>query len=112
WEKGCRERARSRITSRSKLPLGIRSPFGSHVWSELRYRLLDFQDQRLRLMDQSGVEIMITSLNAPAIQGIADAKQAAEVARRANDVLAAEVAKRPDRFVGGAAPPVAGPGVA
>ena len=63
--------------------LGDSQPFGSHVWSELRYRLLDFQDQRLRLMDQSGVEIMITSLNAPAIQGIADAKQAAEVARRA-----------------------------
>jgi predicted TIM-barrel fold metal-dependent hydrolase len=92
--------------------LGDSQPFGSHVWSELRYRLLDFQDQRLRLMDQSGVEIMITSLNAPAIQGIPDVKQAAEVARRANDVLAAEVAKRPDRFVGVAALPMQEPEIA
>ena len=92
--------------------LGDSQPFGAHVWSELRYRLLDFQDQRLRLMDQSGVEIMIASLNAPAIQGIPDVKQAAEAARRANDVLAAEVAKRPDRFVGVAALPMQEPELA
>src|SRR5262245_2738345 len=83
--------------------LGDSQPFGSHVWPELRHRLLDFHDQRLRLMDASGVEIMIVSLNAPAIQAIVDSKQAAEVARRANDILAAEVAKRPSRFTGVAA---------
>jgi len=86
--------------------LGDSQPFGTHVWPELRHRLLDFQDQRLRLMDASGVEIMIASLNAPAIQAIRDAKQAAQVARRANDALAAEIAKRPDRFVGVAALPM------
>ena len=80
--------------------LGDSQPFGSHVWPELRHRLLDFQDQRLRLMDEAGVEIMIASLNAPAIQGIAESERAAELAREANDVLAGEVAKRPDRFVG------------
>jgi gamma-resorcylate decarboxylase len=83
--------------------LGDSQAFGAHVWGELRPRLLDFQDQRLRLMDQSGIEIMVASLNAPAIQAIPDAKQAAATARQANDVLAAEVAKRPDRFVGIAA---------
>jgi gamma-resorcylate decarboxylase len=92
--------------------LGDSQPFGAHVWSELRHRLLDFQDKRLRLMDESGVEIMIASLNAPAIQGIADVKHAAEVARQANDVLAGEVAKRPDRFVGVAALPMQDPGLA
>src|SRR5215813_2540475 len=103
--------------------LGDSQPFGPHVWGELRHRLLDFQDQRLRLMDATGVEIMIASLNAPAIQGIADAKEAAQVARRANDVLAAEISnrsgrfeisaartsKRPDRFVGVAALPMQEP---
>src|SRR2546429_4906038 len=74
--------------------LGDSQPFGPHVWPELPHRLLDFQDQRLRLMDATGVEIMIASLNTPAIHRIADAKQAAEVARRANDVLAAEIANR------------------
>jgi predicted TIM-barrel fold metal-dependent hydrolase len=80
--------------------------FGAHVWSELGPRLLDLQDQRLRLMDAAGIGIMIVSLNAPAIQAIPDVKRAAEVAREANDVLAREVAKRPDRFVGVAALPM------
>ena len=83
--------------------LGDSQIFGAHVWSELGPRLLDFQDKRLRLMDAAGVEIMIASLNAPAIQAIPDAKRATEVAREANDVLAQEIAKRPDRFVGVAA---------
>ena len=89
--------------------LGDSQPFGSHVWTELRHRLLDFQDQRLRLMDETGVEIMIASLNAPAIQGIPDPKRAAQLAREANDMLASEVAKRPDRFVGVAALPMQDP---
>src|SRR5438128_3993214 len=76
------------------------------------HRLIDVKDQRLRFMDASGVEIMIASLNAPAIQGIADAKEAAQVARRANDVLAAEIAKRPDRFAGVAALPMQEPEIA
>jgi 2,3-dihydroxybenzoate decarboxylase len=63
-------------------------------------------------MDAGGVEIMIASLNAPAIQAIADAKRAAAVARQANDVLAAEVARRPDRFAGIAALPMQDPELA
>src|SRR5262249_12651280 len=77
--------------------------FGPHVWAELGPRLTDFQDKRLRLMDASGVEIMIVSLNAPAVQAIHDVKRAIAVAREANDHLAAEIAKRPDRFRGFAA---------
>jgi gamma-resorcylate decarboxylase len=92
--------------------LGDSQPFGTHVWGELRHRLLDFQDQRLRLMDASGVEIMIASLNAPAIQGITDLRRAAELARQANDVLAQEVAKRPDRFAAIAALPMQDPDMA
>ena len=92
--------------------LGDSQPFGTHVWGELRHRLLDFQDQRLRLMDASGVEIMIASLNAPAIQGITDLRRAAELARQANDVLAQEVAKRPDRFAAVAALPMQDPDLA
>jgi 2,3-dihydroxybenzoate decarboxylase len=89
--------------------LGDSQPYGGEVWPELRHRLLDFQDQRLRLMDASGIEIMILSLNAPAVQGIPDVQQAAEIARISNDVLAQEVAKRPDRFAGLAALPMQDP---
>jgi 2,3-dihydroxybenzoate decarboxylase len=83
--------------------------FGAHVWGELGPRLADFQDKRLRLMDASGVELMILSLNAPAVQAIWDVKRAIAVAREANDVLAAEIAKRPDRFLGFAALPMQDP---
>jgi 2,3-dihydroxybenzoate decarboxylase len=83
--------------------LGDSQIFGAHVWTQLGPRLTDFQDQRLRLMDAAGIEIMVTSLNAPAVQAIHDVERATAVAREANDVLAEEVAKRPDRFVGVAA---------
>jgi 2,3-dihydroxybenzoate decarboxylase len=46
---------------------------------------------------------MVESLNAPAVQAIPDVSRAIQVARRANDFLAEEVAKRPDRFRGLAA---------
>jgi gamma-resorcylate decarboxylase len=87
----------------TKTTLGDSQVFGAHVWTELGPRLLDFQDKRLRLMDEAGIEIMIASLNAPAIQAIHDVARAVEVAREANDVLAQEIARRPDRFVGVAA---------
>ena len=93
----------------TKTTLGDSQVFGAHVWSELGPRLLDFQDQRLRLMDEAGIEIMIASLNAPAIQAIHDVARAVEVAREANDVLAQEIARRPDRFVGVAALPMQDP---
>src|SRR5262245_11481613 len=83
--------------------------FGAHVWDELGPRLTDFQDKRLRLMDASGVDIMILSLNAPAVQAIPDVPRAIRVAREANDVLAGEIAKRPDRFAGFAALPLQDP---
>jgi gamma-resorcylate decarboxylase len=81
-------------------------------WPELKSRILDIQDRRLRLMDQYGIERMILSLNAPAVQAILDPAKANEIARRANDVLATEIAKRPDRFSGFAALPMQDPDLA
>src|ERR1041384_7306731 len=68
------------------------------TWPELESRLKDLQGRRLREMDQHGMAMMILSLNAPAVQAIPDPKKATEIARKANDFLAGEVAKRPDRF--------------
>ena len=79
------------------------------TWTELRERALDFHDRRLREMDSHGIELMILSLNAPAIQAIADPARAVEVARKANDHLAEQVSKRPDRFQGFAALPMQDP---
>jgi 2,3-dihydroxybenzoate decarboxylase len=83
--------------------------FGSHVWEHLAPRLLDVQDTRLRQMDLHGIEMMILSLNAPAVQAIHDTRRAIEVARQANDALAAEMHKRPNRFAGFAALPMQDP---
>ena len=79
------------------------------IWPELRERLIDIQDRRLRLMDAYGMEMMLLSLNAPAVQAVADPARAAALAERANDHLAEEVAKRPDRFQGLAALPMQDP---
>jgi len=73
------------------------------TWPELESRLMDMQERRLHEMDEHGMQLMILSLNAPAVQAIWDAKKATDTARRSNDFLAKEVAKRPDRFQGLAA---------
>lgn len=79
------------------------------LWPEVRDRLLDIHEKRLDFMDKYDVGMMILSLNAPAVQAIPDVKRAIEVARRANDVLAEQVAKRPDRFAALAALPMQDP---
>ncbi len=82
------------------------------VWPELSGRLLDLHSKRIAYMDRHGMEMMILSLNAPTVQGIADVGRANEIARKANDFLAAEVAKRPDRFAALAALPMQDPDLA
>ena len=81
-------------------------------WPELKERLLDIQDKRLAQMDRHGVEMMILSLNAPAVQAIPDVARANEIAIRANDFLAEQVAKRPSRFQAFAALPMQDPDLA
>ena len=78
-------------------------------WPELKERLLDIQDKRLAEMDRHGVEMMILSLNAPAVQAIPDIARANDIAVRANDFLAEQVAKRPSRFQAFAALPMQDP---
>src|SRR3954471_11617206 len=86
--------------------LGDSQVFGAHVWEVLGPRLLDIQDMRLKEMDKHGIEMMILSLNAPAVQAIHDVKRAIAVARQANDHLADEVRIRPARFAAFAALPM------
>ena len=86
--------------------------FPDRVWQEVRERVLDLHGRRLQLMDQHGIEMMLLSLNAPAVQAIPDPAKANELARRANDYLAEQVRKRPDRFQGLAALPMQDPELA
>jgi gamma-resorcylate decarboxylase len=86
--------------------------FGAHVWTELRSRLLDIQTRLVSAMDANGIGMMILSLNAPAVQAIADPKRAIAIARQANDAAAEHVRKRPDRFAAFAALPMQDPDAA
>ena len=86
--------------------------FMPEVWDEIRSRLLDIHEKRLGCMDKHGIERMILSLNSPTVQGIPNAKRAIELARRANDALAEQVRKRPDRFSAFAALPMQDPDAA
>jgi gamma-resorcylate decarboxylase len=83
--------------------------YASSYWSELPNKLLDIHERRLKEMDATGIEIAILSLNSNAVQGIADPARAIDIARKANDVLAAGIAKRPERFAGLAALPMQDP---
>jgi predicted TIM-barrel fold metal-dependent hydrolase len=80
-----------------------RGYFPDRVWQEVRSRNEDIHVRRLREMDENGIELMLLSLNAPAVQAIPEKGRATEIARKANDYLAEQVRKRPDRFQGLAA---------
>ena len=86
--------------------------FYPEKWAETKRRLLDVGERRIRLMDETGIELAIVSLNSPAIQAIPDPKRAAEIARRANDHLAEQVDKRRDRLRAFAALPLQDPDAA
>lgn len=80
--------------------------------AELHRRLKDFHGDRLAEMDRFGIEFMILSLNAPAVQGLLDLDAAIDMSRRANDLLAEEITKQPKRFAGFAALPMQDPDAA
>jgi 2,3-dihydroxybenzoate decarboxylase len=76
---------------------------------ELRDRLVDFNDHRLREMDAYGIEIQVLSLGVPGIQADVDPRRAVENAILANDFLAGVIAENPARFRGFAALPMQDP---
>jgi 2,3-dihydroxybenzoate decarboxylase/5-carboxyvanillate decarboxylase len=66
--------------------------------------LLDVDDQRIKQMDEHGVDMAVMALTAPGVQ-MFDADTATELAILANDRLAEVIRKHPGRFVGLAAVP-------
>jgi gamma-resorcylate decarboxylase len=79
------------------------------VWDELRRLLVEFREERLAGMDETGIEYVILGLNSPALQAVLDPKLAVEIAHRANDLLASEVTHNPGRFAGFAGLPMQDP---
>ena len=67
--------------------------------ANLRTRLIDLEEERLRDMDANGVDVHLLSLTAPGVQ-MFDADTATELAILANDRLAETIARHPTRFAG------------
>jgi 5-carboxyvanillate decarboxylase len=63
-------------------------------------RLLDLGEQRIRHMDETGIDRAVLALTSPGAQPIRDTTEARGVAQRANDLLAEHVAARSDRYIG------------
>jgi 2,3-dihydroxybenzoate decarboxylase len=63
-------------------------------------RLLDLGEERLRHMDETGIDKAILALTAPGAQPLPDVAMARTLAQRANDYLAEHVAAHPDRYIG------------
>ena len=68
--------------------------------SGLLARLKDFGDTRVAAMDSAGIARAALSISGPGVQVERDAATARRRAAEANDFLAGEVAKRPDRYSG------------
>jgi 2,3-dihydroxybenzoate decarboxylase len=68
--------------------------------SGLFARLQDFGDTRLKAMDSGGIARAVLSISGPGVQVERDAGTARRRATEANDFLAGEVVKRPDRYSG------------
>jgi gamma-resorcylate decarboxylase len=75
------------------------TPFWFDDYStEVRERMADTGETRLRLMDAAGIERMVLSLGGVGVQDELDVARAVQRARAANDALAEVIASHPDRY--------------
>ena len=64
---------------------------------EVGRRLLDFGEERLAAMDHDGIDVAVLSLTTPGLQCL-DPADAVALQGPTNDLLAARVRERPDRY--------------
>lgn len=90
--------------------------FAQHIdaesLAELGRRLSDFDELRLRDMDENGIDYVILSQTGPGVQAELDPAVALRRARQNNDFLAERVARQPHRYGGFAVLPMHDPKVA
>ncbi len=70
------------------------------ILAQVVARLSDFGDLRLKSMDAAGIERAVLSIAGPGVQAETDGRIATRRARDANDFLAREVQRRPNRYSG------------
>ena len=95
-----------RMVKDGSADLGLVSLWGFYARSpseratQIIERLLDLGPQRIRHMDETGIDKAVLALTSPGAQPLTDLAAARSLARRTNDYLAEQVAARPDRYVG------------
>ncbi|MCR0983338.1 amidohydrolase family protein [Roseomonas populi] len=67
---------------------------------DVHARLSDFGESRLASMDAAGIARAVLSLAGPGVQAERDPATAIRAAQGANDALAEQIARRPDRYSG------------
>ena len=75
---------------------------------QVEAKLLDLDEERLRLMDEAGIDVQVLSLTTPGLEQV-PAPDAAALARDINDELADRIHRQPARFAGFAALPTPDP---
>jgi predicted TIM-barrel fold metal-dependent hydrolase len=75
---------------------------------DIRDRLEELRDERLARMDENGIDVQVLSLTSPGLHNLAPAV-GVSLARRTNDLIAATIARYPDRFDGFATIPTTAP---
>jgi len=76
--------------------LDVTDPSVAFHSTVIERRLLDWGQERIALMDETGLDVQVLSLTTPALHDLG--AESVEIARRTNDVLAEAVARHPDRF--------------
>jgi len=70
------------------------------IFEAIQARLTNFGDLRLGEMDGAGIAMAVLSIAGPGVQVESDARRATAKAAEANDFLAREIGKRPQRYQG------------
>src|ERR1043165_1395765 len=94
------------------IPETLAGSYGALGSPEFQRQLEDIGNIRIAEMDRGGLDICILSLTGDGVQAIPDVSQAIHIARRANDQLAEQIAKHPNRFKGFAELPLQDPNAA
>ncbi|KAH6981675.1 2,3-dihydroxybenzoic acid decarboxylase [Ilyonectria sp. MPI-CAGE-AT-0026] len=76
----------------------IAAPILGQTYDDLIANLADVHNQRIRYMDEAGVDYMVLSLTSPGIQEIGNAALAESLATQANNDFAALIANNTERF--------------
>ncbi len=87
--------------------LAVTDPSVALHSGEVERRLLDLADERIALMDETGLDVQVLSLTTPVLHDLGP--ESVDLARRANDAVAEAIVRRPDRFQALATLPVAMP---